>query len=125
MSTFSDFLKSKNIPDAQLIGVSNQLERLTPADRELLRKREAARKGEKKYTEEGIAKPRSGRGVKQETLVEAHAGKPLARKVRSKILKAVNTILKRRGQEEAKIDAVFGKGGVAVGKKVEKAAKKK
>jgi hypothetical protein len=125
MSTFSDFLKSKNIPDAQIIGVSNAAESLTPADRILLAKRAEARKAEKKYTEDNIEKPRSGRGVKIESLTEAHEGKALPRKVRSKIVKAINTILTRRGQEAAKIDQIFGKGGLKVGKKPVKAVKKK
>jgi len=123
MGVFSDFVKEKKLPDVQLIGVSGHQERLTPADRELLQKRRAARKAEKKYAEENIAKPKSGRGLSQQALNKAHADQPLPRKIRSKIAAAVNTILERRGQEKAKTEQIFGKIGVA--KRVPKKAAKK
>jgi hypothetical protein len=120
MGVFADFQKEKNLPDAQLTGVSRMLERLSPADRELLRKRQAARKAEKKYSEENLSKPKSGRGITVQALGKARADQPLPRKIRSKIAKAVNTILQRRGQEQVKIDQIFGKVGVAKGKVQEK-----
>jgi hypothetical protein len=124
MGVFADFLKNNNIPDAQLVGVSHNLEKLTPEDRTLLWRRAKARKTEKKYDDEGVnaaQKPRSGRGVSAQALNEARSDVPLPRKVRSKIMKTVNLILKRRGKPEAKITDVFGKVTVAVGKKVVKA----
>jgi len=116
MGVFADFVAEKKLPDAQIIGVSNELERLTPSDRDLLLKRHEARKKEKKYDEENIGKPKSGRGVTVLALNKARADQELPRKVRSKITAAINTILKRRGQEEVKVEQLFGKVQVAKGK---------
>jgi hypothetical protein len=113
MGIFADFLRDKKIPEAQLIGVSNELERLRPEDRELLLKRQAARTAEKKYDEEKIGKPRRGRGVTTQSIARALADQPLARKVRSKLLVAVNTVLERRKQEKVRTEQLFGKVGVA------------
>lgn len=124
MGVFSDLLKSKNLPEAQILGVSRALEHLTPPDRDLYLKRRKARKEEKKYAEAGAEKPRSGRGITSQSLAKASADRPLPRKVRSKIVKAINTILERRGQEKVKIEQVFGKIGVAKGAPPKKAAKK-
>lgn len=119
MGVFADFQKTNNIPDAQIMGVSRTLEKLEPEDRSLLLRRYQARKTEKKYDDENInasKKPKSGRGVSVHALDKARADTALPRKVRSKITKAVNTILKRRGKPEAKITDIFGKVTVAVGK---------
>jgi shikimate 5-dehydrogenase len=119
MGVFADFQKTHNIPDAQIMGVSRAIEKHEPEDRTLLLKRYQARKAEKKYDDESInaaKKPRSGRGVSVQALIKARSDIPLPRKVRSKITKAVNTILKRRGKPEAKITDIFGKVTVTVGK---------
>ena len=119
MGVFEDFQKSNNIPDAQIMGVSRTIEKHEPEDRALLLKRYQARKAEKKYDDESInatKKPRSGRGVSVFSLIKARSDIPLPRKIRSKITKAVNTILKRRGKPEAKITDIFGKVTVTVGK---------
>nr|PZM92381.1 MAG: hypothetical protein DIU72_06635 [Pseudomonadota bacterium] len=110
MGAFSEFIASKGIKDEEILAVSRRLETLRGKDRELLRLRARKRKSapQQSYAEAGIEKPRSGRPLRPVDLEAARNDVPLPRKVRSKILRAVNALLSRKGGGEVTARELFG-----------------
>jgi hypothetical protein len=104
MGTFKSFIEGKGIKGEELVNVSNSRERWGNAGRKLLaqrtRKRRSPDNKDKKYTELNIAKPPAGRGVSLHQVEAALEGKVQPRKVRSKLFKAVNEVLKAKKQPE-------------------------
>lgn len=124
MGTLKSFLDSKGITEKQLIHVSGRLETFGDADRALMVKRAEKRRNKelaaKKYAELELAKPKAmGRPLTSLQLSAAVADKPVARKVRSKILRAVNHVLSKKSQPAADMKALFEGTKARVGKKVE------
>jgi len=129
MGTFKSFVESKGITSKQIAITSRRIETLDQENRDLMSKRTMKRQDKeqaaKKYEELGLKKPAGmGRGVSEQQVVAALADKPVVRKVRSKILRAVNTILAKKGQPAADMKALFEGTTARVGKKKEAAAKK-
>lgn len=122
------FFESKGITAKQVAIVSRRIEAYDEEGRVLLVKRAGKRRNKetaaKKYSELEIGKPKtSGRGVSEQTIAIALADKPVARKVRGKVFRAVNAILTKKGQPAADMKAIFGDAAMKKGKST-KAEKK-
>jgi len=102
MGTFKSFIDSKGIKNEELVWVSNSREAWGNDGRKLLsartKKRRTADQKDKKYAELNLAKPTAGRGVSLHQVEAAIEGKAQPRKVRSKLFKAVNEVLKAKKQ---------------------------
>lgn len=112
MGTFKSFLESKKITSKQVQDTSKRIETWDAASRTLLVKRVAKRQNKelaaKKYAELDLKKPeRMGRGVTLKQVDAAAAEVPVARKVRTKILRAVNTILAAKKETAVDMKALF------------------
>lgn len=112
MGTFQSFLESKGITPKQIAITSRRIETLDEAGRALMQKRWGKRTtketADKKYAELNIDKPKQmGRGVTEKSVASAAKDVPVARKVRTKILRAVNTLLAKKGQPAADMKALF------------------
>ncbi len=112
MGTFQSFLESKGITAKQIAITSRRIERFDETGRALMQKRWKKRTSKedaaKKYAELNIDKPtQMGRGVTEKAVALAARDTLVVRKVRSKILRAVNTILTKKGQPAADMKALF------------------
>lgn len=122
MGTFQTFLSSKSITPKQIAITSRRIETFDETSRALMQKRWGKRYNketkDKKYAELDIAKPAQlGRGVTEKQVIAASKDVPVARKVRTKILKAVNAILTKKGQGAADMKALFEGSKARAGKK--------
>ncbi|MBE2251931.1 MAG: hypothetical protein IAE78_20520 [Myxococcus sp.] len=129
MGTFKSFLESKKISSKQIHDTSKRIETWDADSRSLLVKRTAKRKNKelaaKKYEELDLKKPeRMGRGVTAKQVEAAAAEVPVARKVRTKILRAVNTILTAKKETPVDMKALFEGSTARAGKKPKDAKKK-
>lgn len=118
MGTFSDFLESKGLKDEDILRRSQRLESLRSKDRDLRRLRETKRRKapQQSYEEAGIEKPRSGRPLRKEHLEAARNDVPVPGPVRTKIVRAVNALLTKNG-DEVTAPALFGQVPGKQGKK--------
>jgi hypothetical protein len=115
MSALGSFLESKSIKTGALLAASRRLEARTPADHELVLKRDE-KKRTKKEGGEPIAKPRSGRGLSKKQLDAALAGKGLTKRARAKTLRALTALLEKAKQPAPTIKDVFGEEKALAGK---------
>ena len=112
MPTFKEFLDANGITPERLLRTSMRIEASRPEDRVLrvarkqLRIRRAGDKAG--YSEAGIGKPRSGRGVGEQSLLAALHDRPLPSAVRSKLVRAVNALIARSGSAAVDARALFG-----------------
>lgn len=130
MGTLKSFFESKGLTAKHVAITSRRIEAFDDASKALMGKRATKRRtkeqAEKKYAELGIEKPKQmGRGVSEKAVNFALADKPVARKVRAKILRAVNVILAKKSQPAADMKALFEGTKARAGKKAEAAAAKK
>jgi hypothetical protein len=112
MGTFKTFMDQKGITAKQVATTSKRIEANDETSRTLLVKRAGKRRDKeavtKKYADLGIDKPKQmGRGVSEKQVEAAFADVALARKARSKILRAVNVILAKKGQPVADMKMIF------------------
>ncbi|MER2564099.1 MAG: hypothetical protein ABTQ32_25440 [Myxococcaceae bacterium] len=129
MGTLKSFLESKKITTKQVQNTSKRIESSDAAARVLLVKRVAKRANKelaaKKYAELDLAKPTSmGRGVTVKQVEAASAEVAVSRKVRAKILRAVNTILTSKKEAAVDMKALFEGTKAKPGKKPKEEAKK-
>lgn len=129
MGTFQTFLQSKSITPKHIAITSRRIEAFDEKSRDLMGKRWTKRADKetasKKYAELNIDKPaQMGRGVSEKQVLAAAKDAVVARKVRSKILRAVNAILVKKGQPAADMKALFEGTKARAGKKPEAPAKK-
>lgn len=124
MGVFADFINQHKISTDALVKASAKLEALTDQDVALRAKRteKRAKQADVTYAKAEIAKPKSGRGVSALVIEKAVADKPVAKRVRGKLVRAVNSVLGGKG-EAATTAKLFGKVGVKYGKRPK--AKKK
>lgn len=130
MGTFQTFLAAKSITPKSIAITSKRIESFDDTSRKLMGKRWGKRKNKelatKKYAELEIAKPAQfGRGVSEKQVALAAKDLLVTRKVRGKILRAVNAILTKKGQPAADMKVLFEGVKARVGKKPEVAEKKK
>jgi len=128
MGTLKTFLESKSITPKAVATASKRIEAHDATAHTLLVKRAAKRRDKaaegKKYAELNLEKPKTmGRGVTERQVEAAVAEKLVARKVRSKILRAVNAILATKKQGAADMKALFEGTKARVGAKPVAAAK--
>ncbi|NTX14144.1 hypothetical protein HUA76_25395 [Myxococcus sp. CA056] len=119
MGSFQQFLTEKQIASDTLLRLSRQLEAQAETDRTLKRKRSDKRRNKdtqgKSYTELSLAKPKSGRGVSGQQLHAALADQPLPRRVRGKLVRAINAVLSKKGSGAVDPKALFGEVAVRSG----------
>lgn len=119
MGQFADFLSEKGLSPDQILRVSRRIESLRDADRALMRKRALKRRTSagQSYEEANLAKPRSGRPLRPGHLAAATGDQPVPGPVRTKLVRAVNQILQKKGQEPIRHPQLFGNVPSRQGKK--------
>ncbi|PZR04786.1 MAG: hypothetical protein DI536_33640 [Archangium gephyra] len=130
MGTFQTFLSSKGITAKQIATTSSRIEAFDDTSRALMGKRWKKRTNKetatKKYAELEIGKPaQHGRGISEKQVIAASKDVAVARKARSKILKAVNAIITKKGEAAVDMKALFEGTKARAGKKPVVADKKK
>lgn len=100
MSKFAEILTTHKIQDDEILKVSHALETRTSEDRKLAFARRKSKLVGKKLVEAAMAKPKIGRAVTMKSVNEAKSGLKQTRLVRGKLTRAVNSLLKKRGQAE-------------------------
>jgi hypothetical protein len=126
MGAFADFINQHKITADALVKASAKAEEASEKDLELLSKRaeKRAKQADVTYDKAGLAKPKSGRGVSALLVGKALEGKALPKRVRGKLVRAVNAVLGGKG-EAATTAKLFAKEGVKYGKKPKAKKKKK
>jgi hypothetical protein len=107
MSKLSDYLKKHKIDPRRVVAVSKKIEQLLPEDRIIRLARERAKDGDDASKETAAKKRRSGRAVTKPTMDRALVGKPLTRRARARMVRAVNAVLKHKSKGEAKSVDLF------------------
>ncbi len=110
-SKFATFLKDNKIDPRRLLVTSKRIERLGPTDRKIkFDKRKAkanpapaAAEGEK----QAPAKPKSGRPVTPRLLAAATEGKPVTGPAKTRLLRALNTVLETKKKAAVDLRAIF------------------
>jgi hypothetical protein len=104
-SKFAEFIETKKIDTRRIVLVSQRIERLRPEDRALkLKKRKGAAPAE---GAEKPGKPHSGRPVTQVLIDRVKAGKPVSGAAKTRLLRAVNTVLEQKKQAPAQLKELF------------------
>ncbi|MBM7115247.1 hypothetical protein [Archangium primigenium] len=124
MGTFKQFLDEQKLEPSTLVRLSSQVEARDDADRTLSRQRADTRRDKERQGKayEGIAKPRSGRGVSAQQVGAAIADEPLSPKVRGKLVRAVNAALAKKGGAAVTFPALFGEVKASKGPTAKKAS---
>jgi hypothetical protein len=107
MSKLADFLTKHKIDQRRILAASHALEALQPEDRRIRRARAQAKAGVDSAKELAAQKVRSGRPLSGPAVRKALAGKAIARRARSRMLRAVNTLLAKKSKVEAKPSDLF------------------
>jgi hypothetical protein len=103
-SKLEQFLSDKKIDQRQLLSVSKDLESLRDEDRAIrLARRKKGEGEEKKETK----KPRSGKPITPVTLGKIFANKAVTGPTKTRVLRAVNTILERKKQPAVALADLF------------------
>lgn len=108
MTKLGDTLKKHKIDPRRVISASHDLERRLPADRKLTRDKALMKAGKLEKNEEITkAKPRSGRPVTAPMMDRAVGGQTVPGPVKTRIVKALNSLLKAKKQPEIGLRDVF------------------
>jgi hypothetical protein len=100
-SKFSTFLSSKKLDARRLVNASHTIETLQREDRaQRLLKRQAR-------NTEGAEKPKDLRPITPRALTAALEGKPVSGPTKSRILRAVNSLLTQKKQEVVTLKSLF------------------
>lgn len=124
-SKLQTFLADNKIAQRQLLAVSHKLESLQAADRAIrLAKKQGAKseKAEDKEKAKNAGKGRSGRPLTPVSLQKIFTGKPVPGPTRTRVLRAVNSLLERRKKDKVELTALFDLAAEKPkkGKKIEK-----
>ena len=106
-SKLETFLNENKIDTRRLLATSRQIERLRPGDRAIKLKQSQARKSEDGKKPEGLDKPRSGRPVTERGLRTALAGESVSGPQKTRILRAVNTVLEQKKKDAVGLHQLF------------------
>jgi hypothetical protein len=98
---FSEFLAAKKIDPRRLVAASENLEKFRPEDRAL---KLAKHQGKEEAKGQ---KPRSGRPVTLVLIDKASAGKEIPGAAKTRILRAVNSLLEQKKQGSAQLKELF------------------
>jgi hypothetical protein len=107
VSKLSDYLKKHKIDPRRVVAASKDLEALRPEDRKIRLARVMAKGGHEPSKELAAQKRRSGRSLSRPAIARALAGNTVARKTRSRIVRAVNAVLAKKSRGEAKPTDLF------------------
>lgn len=108
MSKLGDTLKKHKIDPRRVLSASKDLERRSPEDRKLVRDKALMKAGKlEKNDERAKQKPASGRPVTAPMMARAVAGASVPGPVKTRIVKALNSLLKAKKQSEVGLRDVF------------------
>ena len=119
MGALKTLIDSKDIKPDHIVIASNRIEAGGSEARIILVQRATKRrtKNEKSYAELNLAKPKSNRGLSKNQVLAAIGDKPLASRVRAKVLRAVNAVLATKKQAPVEMKALFEGVAAKPGKK--------
>jgi hypothetical protein len=106
-SKLATFLADKKIDWRRVLTTSHALETLRPEDRQIKLNRRRAKGGEGEAGPKEERKPRSGRGVTNGAMQAALYGKSISGPTKSRILRAVNTLLESKKTDKTDLRALF------------------
>jgi len=125
MGTLKTFIDSKGITSKAIAIASHRVEaggnEARSAQSARTKKRRLTK--EKSYTELNLAKPKSDRALSQSQVDGAVNDKPLPKKVRAKVLRAVNAVLATKKQPAVDMKAIFEGVAAKPGKKAKEVVK--
>jgi hypothetical protein len=108
MSKLGDYLKTNKIDTRRVLGASRSLEQRTSEDRSLIATKALMKAGKKEKDAAVLAKkPTSGRHVTAPMMDRALAGQVIPGPVKSRIVRAVNSLLTAKKKTEIKIHDLF------------------
>ncbi len=108
MSKLSDFLNERQIDPRRVLVASKKLEALRPEDRAIkLARRQRKKEDNPGKQDDPGPKPRSGRPVAGPTFDNALQGKSISGAAKSRLLRAVNAVLKQKKLKEATLADLF------------------
>lgn len=106
-SKLAQVLKDKKIDKRRLLAVSKRIERLRVEDRALKLAKRRKTGSEEEQKQVAATKPRSGRPVSPSALEQALNGGEITGPVKTRILRAVNSVLETRKQDALELSALF------------------
>jgi len=107
MNKLQDYLTKNKISLRRLTSASGQIERLSDEDRKIKRARKLAKGGDEGSKELATQKPRSGRRLNPATVTRAAAGTTISGPAKTRVLRAVNSVLAQRKKPEVKLSDLF------------------
>lgn len=109
MSKLEDFLKQQKIDSRRLIGVSHELESLRPEDRSIRLAKREVRGGQASdaVKEKAAQKGRGGRALSAPALQRALSGGKVSGPTKTRIVRAVNSVLTQRKKSEVALRDLF------------------
>lgn len=106
-SKLATFLSDKKIDWRRVITTSHKLETLQVEDRKIKLNRRRAKGGEGEAGPKEERKPRSGRSVTSRAMQAALHGKSISGPTKSRILRAVNSLLEQKKTDKTDLRALF------------------
>jgi hypothetical protein len=108
MSNFKEYLDKQGIDPRRVLVASKKIESLRPEDRTIKLLLRNKKKDENAKKEEGVReKRRSGRPVTGPMLNRAIKGDGLSGAAKTRILRAINEVLKQKKKQEASLTDLF------------------
>lgn len=107
MSKLQDYLKQQNIDPRRLLAASHKLEASRPEDRLTRLAKKRAKGGDESAKEAAEKKPRSGKPLTQPTLNRALAGAAVSGAAKTRVLRALNSVLAQKSKPEANLRDLF------------------
>ena len=125
MGTLKTFIDSKGITPKALSIASRRVEAGGNEARSVQSARTKKRrlKMDKPYAELNMPKPKSDRALSEAQVTGAVNDKPLPKKVRAKVLRAINAVLATKKQPAVDMKAIFEGVAAKPGKKAKEAVK--
>ncbi len=111
MSKLEDYLKKHKIDGRRVVAASHDIEGLRHEDRVIRQAKKLAKSGDEKAKEaakeSAAKKPRSGKPVSSPTLARALSGGVVSSAAKTRIVRAVNAVLKAKKKNEAGLRDLF------------------
>ena len=125
MGTLKTFVDSKGITPKAISLASRRVEAGGNEARsgQSARSKKRRLKMDKPYVELGMLKPKSDRALSESQVAGALSDKPLPKKVRAKVLRAINALLATKKQPAVDMKALFEGVAAKPGKKAKEVAK--
>lgn len=107
MSKLQDYLTQQNIDPRRLLSASHALEASRPEDRATRLAKKKAKGGDESAKAAAENKPRSGKPLSKPTLDRALAGRAVSGAAKTRVLRALNSVLVQKSKPEANLRDVF------------------